>query len=101
MVELVGEKREDVEDTLQLHRPAGARLENIGPGHQHIDLIYLAKPKGPTDIPHSFHEDKAGTAPKTGMRSTSTLKLRAGARGRCQRSASPANPRRDGAAGCP
>ena len=28
------------------HRPAGVQLENIGPGHQHIDLIYFARPKG-------------------------------------------------------
>ena len=41
-VELVGERREDVEDPVQLHRPAGVQLENIGPGHQHIDLIYFA-----------------------------------------------------------
>ncbi len=59
-VELVGEKREDVEDPVQLHRPAGVQLENIGPGHQHIDLIYFAKPKGPTDIHQSFSEDKVG-----------------------------------------
>jgi 8-oxo-dGTP pyrophosphatase MutT (NUDIX family) len=30
-VELVGEKREDVEEPVQLHRPAGVQLENIGP----------------------------------------------------------------------
>ena len=40
-VELVGEKREDVSDPVQLCRPAGVQLENIGPGHQHIDLITL------------------------------------------------------------
>src|SRR5919202_5181038 len=43
-VELVGERREDVDDPLQLHRPAGVQLENIGPDHQHIDLIYFAVP---------------------------------------------------------
>jgi 8-oxo-dGTP pyrophosphatase MutT (NUDIX family) len=32
-VELVGERREDVDDPIQLHRPAGVQLENIGP-HQ-------------------------------------------------------------------
>ena len=42
-VELVGEKRADIADPVQLHRPAGVQLENIGPGHQHIDLIYFAK----------------------------------------------------------
>jgi 8-oxo-dGTP pyrophosphatase MutT (NUDIX family) len=59
-VELVGERRKDVSDPVQLHRPAGVQLENLGPGHQHIDLIYFAKPKGPTRIEKDFDEDKLG-----------------------------------------
>src|SRR5215217_484082 len=31
-IELVGERREDVTDPVQLHRPAGVQLENIAPG---------------------------------------------------------------------
>jgi 8-oxo-dGTP pyrophosphatase MutT (NUDIX family) len=59
-VELVGERREDVEDPVQLHRPAGVQLEDIGPGHQHIDLIYFARPKGSTSIRDEFSTDKVG-----------------------------------------
>jgi 8-oxo-dGTP pyrophosphatase MutT (NUDIX family) len=59
-VELRGEKREDVEDPVQLRRPAGVQLENIGPGHQHIDLIYFATPTGPTNIHPNYEEDKVG-----------------------------------------
>ncbi len=59
-VELVGERREDVEDPVQLHRPAGVQLEDIGPGHQHIDLIYFARPTGPTDIRDEFSADRVG-----------------------------------------
>ena len=59
-VELVGERREDVEDPVQLHRPAGVQLEDIGPGHQHIDLIYFARPTGPTDIRDEFSAEKVG-----------------------------------------
>lgn len=59
-VELMGERRDDVEDPVQLRRPAGVQLENIGPGHQHIDLIYFAKPKGSTGIHESFGRDKVG-----------------------------------------
>ena len=59
-VELVGEKREDISDPVQLHRPAGVQLENIGPEHQHIDLIYFAKPNGPTRIHQDYSEDKVG-----------------------------------------
>src|ERR687894_345598 len=53
-VELVGKRREDVEDPVQLHRPAGVQLEDIGPGHQHIDLIYFARPRGSTGIRDEF-----------------------------------------------
>jgi 8-oxo-dGTP pyrophosphatase MutT (NUDIX family) len=59
-VELLGEKREDVEEPVQLHRPAGVQLEDIGPGHQHIDLIYFARPVGETEIPDKFAVDKVG-----------------------------------------
>ncbi len=59
-VELVGERREDVEDPVQLHRPAGVQLEDIGPGHQHIDLIYFARPKGSTSIRDEFSTYKVG-----------------------------------------
>lgn len=59
-IELVGERREDVSDPVQLHRPAGVQLENIGPDHQHIDLIYFARPAGSTEIRAEFIEDKVG-----------------------------------------
>jgi hypothetical protein len=59
-VALVGERREDVSDPVQLHRPAGVQLENIGPGHQHIDLIYFARPIGPTGIADGLSEDRVG-----------------------------------------
>lgn len=49
-VEFMGDEREDVSDPVQLRRPAGVQLENIGSGRQHIDLIYLAKPTGPIGI---------------------------------------------------
>ncbi len=59
-IELVGDRREDVSDPVQLYRPAGVQLENIGPGHQHIDLIYFARPAGPTNIEGKFGEGKVG-----------------------------------------
>lgn len=33
-----------------LARPAGIQLEDIEPGHQHIDLIYFARPVGDTSL---------------------------------------------------
>jgi len=33
----------------QLTVPMGIQLEDIGPGHQHIDLVYLAVPEGADD----------------------------------------------------
>ncbi len=59
-VELVGEKREDVSDPVQLHRPAGVQLENIAPDHQHIDLIYFARPRGSVEIHADYSEDRVG-----------------------------------------
>lgn len=47
-VELVGSRglAQDYPDQpRQLVRPEGIQLEDIGPGHQHIDLIYFARPR--------------------------------------------------------
>lgn len=49
VVELAGAHGIDVDDPgapLQLVRPEGIQLEDISPGHQHIDLIYFARPVG-------------------------------------------------------
>lgn len=35
---------------LQLARPEGIQLEDISPGHQHIDLIYFAQPADPAAV---------------------------------------------------
>ncbi len=43
-VRLVGERGLDVDYPRQLVRPAGVQLEDIAPGHQHIDLVYFAVP---------------------------------------------------------
>jgi 8-oxo-dGTP pyrophosphatase MutT (NUDIX family) len=47
-VRLIGEDTLPVDYPPQLIRPAGIQLEDIGPGHQHIDLIYYAVPE-PSD----------------------------------------------------
>ncbi len=59
-VALAGEKREDIGDPIQLHRPAGVQLENIGPGHQHIDLVYFARPRGSVEIQADYSQDRVG-----------------------------------------
>lgn len=43
-VRLIGDPALPVDTPRQLVRPAGIQLEDIGPGHQHIDLIYYAVP---------------------------------------------------------
>lgn len=43
-IELVGERTLNVDTPQQLVRPRGVQLELIYPGHEHIDLIYFAKP---------------------------------------------------------
>ena len=47
-ISLVGERgldRDRPDEPRQLIRPAGIQLEDISPGHQHIDLIYFAVPR--------------------------------------------------------
>ena len=43
-VELVGERALEVKVPRQLIRPRGVQLETIYEGHEHIDLIYFARP---------------------------------------------------------
>jgi ADP-ribose pyrophosphatase YjhB (NUDIX family) len=46
-VELLGETAIDAPGPRQLLRPRGIQLEPIRPGHEHIDLIYFARPVEP------------------------------------------------------
>jgi len=48
-IELVGPPPFDAPGPRQLARPRGVQLENIGPGHEHVDLVYLARPLEPYD----------------------------------------------------
>src|SRR5262249_37423094 len=59
---LVGERGVPVGDPVQLVRPAGIQLENIRPDHQHVDLIYFARPAHPeaTAILESVECENAG-----------------------------------------
>ena len=83
--ELVGERREDVSDPVQLHRPAGVQLENIGPGHQHIDLIYFARLIGSAQIAQSYSEDRVGWY---GPEDWDEMSVNAEVRGWCERALS-------------
>ncbi|HUX87479.1 MAG TPA: NUDIX hydrolase [Chloroflexota bacterium] len=49
-VALVGENGVPVRSPRQLTRPAGIQLEEIHPGHEHIDLIYFARPTNPSRV---------------------------------------------------
>lgn len=48
-VALLGGTAIDAPGPRQLLRPRGIQLETIRPGHEHIDLIYLARPVEPYD----------------------------------------------------
>src|SRR5215211_9498028 len=84
-VELLGERREDVTDPVQLHRPAGVQLENIAPGHQHIDLLRGKSTSragaGDSPLPPSTRHRRCCSRPSrdTGLRARSC------ACGRCLR----------------
>lgn len=79
---MLGERREDVKDPRQLHRPAGVQLERIGPGHEHIDLIYFAVPAGSTEVEPESDGDLAGWY---GPEEWGELPLNAEVRGWCER----------------
>ena len=46
---LVGGRGLPIDDPLQLVVPAGIQVERIYPGHEHIDLVYFARPE-PDDV---------------------------------------------------
>jgi 8-oxo-dGTP pyrophosphatase MutT (NUDIX family) len=46
VAELVGERGLPLDYPRQLVRPEGIQLEMIVPGHEHVDLIYFARPIG-------------------------------------------------------
>lgn len=48
-IRVVGERALSVDQPAQLVRPEGIQLEDIEPGHQHIDLIYFAVPLNPSE----------------------------------------------------
>jgi 8-oxo-dGTP pyrophosphatase MutT (NUDIX family) len=81
-IELVGERREDITDPVQLHRPAGVQLENIGPNHQHIDLIYFARAPGSAEIRDEFAGDQVGWY---GTEDWDHMSVNAEVRGWCER----------------
>jgi 8-oxo-dGTP pyrophosphatase MutT (NUDIX family) len=48
-IELIGDRglpQEFPDQPRQLLRPAGIQLESISPGHEHIDLVYVARVAG-------------------------------------------------------
>ena len=47
----------------RLAQPLGVQLEDISPGHQHIDLIYLARP-----VPRAGPPAPGGQSPSPGLR---------------------------------
>lgn len=48
-VVLVGDPAVEAPGPVQLVRPRGVQLESIGPGHEHVDLVYLGRPLEPYD----------------------------------------------------
>lgn len=60
--ELVGEPGLPIDRPRQLVRPFGIQVEDIRPGHQHIDLIYYARPTDPnrTDVVGNDESDSVG-----------------------------------------
>lgn len=61
--ELVGEPGLAIDYPHQLIRPEGIQVEDISPGHQHIDLIYFARlTDSPTELPLPITSDESESA---------------------------------------
>jgi 8-oxo-dGTP pyrophosphatase MutT (NUDIX family) len=71
VVELVGERGLPIARPRQLIRPAGVQLETIRPGHEHIDLIYYARPVDPdrADAVGNAESEAIGWFDRSRMRS--------------------------------
>ncbi len=69
-VELVADREPQGFDHA-LPRPAGIQLEDIAPGHQHIDLIYFARPVAGTDIVANDESEDSGWFTLAQMRAMS------------------------------
>lgn len=50
-VDLVGQRGLDGRAGRQLIRPEGIQLEEIAPGHEHVDLVYFARPRDDAALP--------------------------------------------------
>ncbi|BAS29111.1 NUDIX hydrolase [Limnochorda pilosa] len=60
-VELVGPRGlPEVQVPRQLVVPAGIQVEPIGPGHEHVDLVYLARPLRPGPLEANHESERLG-----------------------------------------
>ncbi len=59
-VELVGPPPITAAGPRQLARPRGVQLETIAADHEHIDLVYLARPSAPYDGALAGEEESMG-----------------------------------------
>jgi 8-oxo-dGTP pyrophosphatase MutT (NUDIX family) len=66
-VRLVGPAPVAAAGPRQLTRPRGVQLETISPEHEHIDLVYLARPAAPYDG-HLFGDPTLGWFDAAGLR---------------------------------
>ncbi len=79
-IRLVGNRALRVDYPVQLVQPQGIQLEDISPGHQHIDLVYFGEPVTPlAPIESGFKErDQVGwysAAKLAGMDLTEEIRL--------------------------
>jgi 8-oxo-dGTP pyrophosphatase MutT (NUDIX family) len=69
-VALVGDRGLPLTRPQQLVRPFGIQVEDIRPGHQHIDLIYFARPvdSSLSDAVGNAESEQVGWYDRAGMR---------------------------------
>ena len=78
-VRLVGGRGLPVEAPLQLVVPAGIQVEDIYPGHQHIDLVYFAVPE-PYDRQASEVDPRLAESDQVGWHAPEAVRALGGTR---------------------
>jgi 8-oxo-dGTP pyrophosphatase MutT (NUDIX family) len=70
--QLVGERGLPIDEPAQLVVPAGIQIERIYPGHEHIDLVYFARPD-PDDVSAAEVDAALAESDRVGWYSVSEL----------------------------
>lgn len=68
VIQLMGERALPIDDPRQLVLPQGIQVETVSPGHEHIDLVYFARPVGSLTIRKNDEATEVGWYDREALR---------------------------------